>query len=197
MSAVTASISSSSIHCLTYCSFGFCLTDIDDFFLQQHIPLSFQMKPYVKCHNTLNRIDAELPWQWGEENCLLFFIFPCCSRDIFTEPCLSFQPPYFPKHPNLQPYWTIWRLLYHTLSHFFAAAAAAAQCSFICFESALTSSPQLKYDLPAHLPLYHFFSFCASTITLTTMNCKFLLICFFPIKLWPSSNQRTCLSFLH
>lgn len=156
------------------------------FFSNTAHPLFFSNEALCEISQYIKQIDA-----YGneyEKRIAHFFIFPCCSRDILTEPCLSFQSPYFPKHPNLQSYWTVWRLLHHALSHFFAAAA---QCSFICLESALSSSPQLKYDLPAHLPLCHFFSLCASSITLTTLNCKFLLIYFFPSKLWPSRNQRT------
>ena len=44
---------------------------------------------------------------WGGGVLLASVISPSCSRCVFTEPCLSsFQHPYSPKHPHLQPYWS-------------------------------------------------------------------------------------------
>lgn len=126
------------------------------FFSNTAHPPFFSNEDLCEMSQYIKQIDGGIALAMSRRRELLaFFIFPCCSRDIFTELCLSFQSPYFPKHPNLQTYWTIWRLLYHTLSHFFAAAA---QCSFICLSqlsplllsSSTTSQPIFPFIISSH-----------------------------------------------
>lgn len=123
------------------------------------------MKSYVKS----NRSRIALAVGWGELRA--FLISSNCSRGIFTESCLSFQPLHSLKLPSLQPHWTVRRLLYHTPFHL----CASAQCSRICLELALASSlPSSNTSQPTYFFIIPSL-FCASVTTLATLNCSFLL----------------------